>query len=96
MILPSNDGYPFKRVNYSKEVSHDKANQDKTLQRICEQWKKTRVERINLLKAICREHGIEYEDGAEKFLKTFCTYITAPDLTALRPFGVCQQSCRLH
>lgn len=56
-----------------------------TLHRIREQWKKTRVERINLLKAICREHGIEYEDGTEKFLKAFCSYLTAPDLTALRP-----------
>lgn len=56
-----------------------------TLHRIREQWKKTRVERINLLKAICREHGIEYEDSTEKFLKAFCSYLSAADLIALRP-----------
>jgi len=51
-----------------------------TLHRVREQYKATRVKRINLLKAIFREHGIEYEERTVQFLKLAAEYAEAPSL----------------
>jgi len=55
-----------------------------TLHRVREQYKATRVKRINLLKAIFREHGIEYEERTVQFLKLAAEYAEASSLRLLR------------
>ncbi|HET8708353.1 MAG TPA: IS110 family transposase [Pseudomonadales bacterium] len=55
-----------------------------TLHRLREQYKATRVMRINLVKAIFREHGIEYEERTALFLKQAAEYAEAPSLRLLK------------
>lgn len=55
-----------------------------TLHRMREQWKGTRVQRINLLKAIFREQGIEYVENTTLFLKQASRYAEADSLRLLR------------
>lgn len=55
-----------------------------TIHRLREQWKATRVRRINVLKAVCREHGIEYVESSRLFLKQAMSYIESPNLSGIR------------
>ncbi len=54
------------------------------LHKLREGWKKTRVQRINLLRGILREMGVPAPSGAQAFLRQACELIERPEVQALR------------
>lgn len=54
------------------------------LHKLREGWKKSRVQRINLLRGILREAGVEAPNGIKPFLRQACELIERPEVRALR------------
>ncbi|EOG6866381.1 IS110 family transposase, partial [Pseudomonas aeruginosa] len=54
------------------------------LHKMREAWKKTRVQRINLLRGILREMGVAAPNGTQAFLRQACELIERPEVCALR------------
>jgi transposase len=54
------------------------------LHKLREAWKKSRVQRINLLRGILREAGLQVADGPRAFLRQACELIERPELGTLR------------
>jgi transposase len=55
------------------------------LHRMRELWKQNRTQRINLLRAILREHGFDNAASKERFLRQCAEVIDTPELSALAP-----------
>ena len=54
------------------------------LHKLREGWKKSRVQRINLLRGILREAGVETPNDIKPFLRQACELIERPEVRALR------------
>ncbi len=54
------------------------------LHKLREGWKKTRVQRINLLRGILREMGVAAPNGTQAFLPQACELIERPEVQTLR------------
>ena len=55
------------------------------LHRMREMWKANRTQRINLLRAILREHGIDNARSKAEFLRQCAEVVDSPELMALAP-----------
>lgn len=55
------------------------------LHRMRETWKHNRTQRVNLLRAVLREHGFDNAASKERFLRQCAELVDSPELAALAP-----------
>ena len=65
-------------------VKSVRQQQVQQLHKLREGWKKSRVQRINLLRGILREAGVDAPNATQAFLRQACELIERPEVCALR------------